>query len=43
MGILASTHNAPSFSCGKNSVPNHLVEKSVAPRKQKATIILVRL
>src|SRR5690606_40413909 len=38
MGILASTHKAPSFSWGRNSVPNQRVEK-IAAIKQIPAII----
>src|SRR5262249_43285487 len=30
IGNLASTHNAPSFNCGRNSVPIQRVDNSVA-------------
>ncbi len=42
MGILASTHRAPSFSSGRNSLPIHRSEKSDKARMAMADRTVVR-
>src|SRR5690606_35249821 len=43
IGNFASTHNAPSLSVGKNSVPNHFEEKIENAKIANETIKLLRL